>query len=225
MYKVKEIGSFHYMLNETTREAIVKALGLFTALGIMHIEIPEQVTDNGIQYDVIGIADDVFLNKKNIFEIVLPSTMQKIGKRAFANCTVASIERRNTSYKLYIEDEAFAGCPNLQTITFGGPVCGIGENCFNGCKKLENVESRNIHAVLKTGAFKGCSNLQAFWFNSLSVMNDVFADVQFETVTIADKVQSIDASNLPAIKTAKIHCSTSSQFAELAYDGYNVILE
>lgn len=50
------------------------------------VNIPTTVKINGRQYKVTSIANNAFKNNKKLKKIVIPSTIERIGKKAFFNC-------------------------------------------------------------------------------------------------------------------------------------------
>ncbi len=50
------------------------------------IEIPENVTIDGVQYQVESIADNAFKNHKKLTKLVIPASVKKIGKNTFKGC-------------------------------------------------------------------------------------------------------------------------------------------
>lgn len=50
------------------------------------VQIPSSVTIDGVKYRVTSIADNAFKGNKTLKKITIPSTVTKIGKKAFYNC-------------------------------------------------------------------------------------------------------------------------------------------
>ena len=72
---------------------------------ILSLKIPEGVT---------AISDNAFLNFKRLSEIQLPSSLKKIGDRAFEGCE--SLKLINIENVSMIGVRAFAGCKSLSKI-------------------------------------------------------------------------------------------------------------
>lgn len=51
------------------------------------IEIPENISFNGTDYPVSGIAENAFAGQTNLTNIIIPDTVELIGSGAFKNCT------------------------------------------------------------------------------------------------------------------------------------------
>ena len=59
---------------------------------------------------------------------------------------------------LIINDDAFNGCVNLESIIGSESAVHIGANAFNGCEKLEGIDLSGAETIC-SGAFSGCSKL------------------------------------------------------------------
>lgn len=96
--------------------------------------IPDFVEYNGTKYSVTEIAEKAFLHKNNIGSVVFPSTLKKIGKRAFAGAGLEKIILPESIE--IIEDRAFtfqgwngrAGC--LIELYIPVTIKNIGDICF-----------------------------------------------------------------------------------------------
>lgn len=95
---------------------------------------------------VTQILEEGFLNADNLKSISIPSTVTKIGKRAFNSCNaLESITFEKNSRLETIGDEAFENCNHLTEMTIPKGVTEIGEIAFSGCYSLERfiVEDGN----------------------------------------------------------------------------------
>ena len=106
------------------------------------IEVPETI--NGTEIQEIG--DWCFIGNKTVEKIILPTTVKKIDRYAFANC------------------------PNLKEIIAPGvEVCGM--YAFYNCADLVNVEMPNV-TVANTGMFKNCSSLETAKLGTLTEIDN-----------------------------------------------------
>ena len=118
-------------------------------------------------------AQHLYLNGKEIKDLVIPNGVTSIGARAFSGCsglTSVTIPNSVTS----IGDYAFRDCSGLTSVTIGNKVASIGEYAFYGCRGLTSVAIPNSVTSIGDYAFRDCSGLTS--------------------VTIGDKVESIDGS-------------------------------
>lgn len=106
------------------------------------IEVPETI--NGTEIQEIG--DWCFIGNKTVEKIILPATVKKIDRYAFAHC------------------------PNLkEVIAPGVEVCGI--YAFSDCKNLINVEMPNL-TIANTGMFKNCHSLETAKLGTLTEIDN-----------------------------------------------------
>ena len=90
----------------------VKASLIFSSKG--DVVLPERVKIGKIEYVVKEIGEVFFRKNKSITSVTIPSTVTKIGKRAFAGCP--NIEKIVFPFGSYIiEKDAFVGCDKITT--------------------------------------------------------------------------------------------------------------
>ncbi|RHP20798.1 leucine-rich repeat domain-containing protein [Clostridium sp. AF34-13] len=89
-----------------------------------------------IKKGVTAIADFAFKGCKKLKEIILPSTLKKIGAYAFEDCPIKNITIPKSVKS--IEPGAFAGS-SIKSITIPKTVKKLGEGVFGDCKKLESI--------------------------------------------------------------------------------------
>ena len=98
-----------------------------------------------IKKGVTAIADFAFKGCKKLKEIILPSTLKKIGAYAFEDCPIKNITIPKSVKS--IEPGAFAGS-SIKSITIPKTVKKLGEGVFGNCKKLESITMPgNIGAI------------------------------------------------------------------------------
>ena len=99
------------------------------------ISIPRSVFINGIQYSITSLADNLFLDNKEITKVNIPEGFEEIPYRAFGNCE------------------------NLKEVNIPNSITTIGNAAFENCASLTDVfipaNVTNIHLA----AFAGCSSL------------------------------------------------------------------
>ena len=100
---------------------------------------------------------ELFLNNKNIKEIVLPKHLSVIKPRTFDN---SSLEKITFNTKLKgIKSKAFYNCNNLKKITLPKSLIYIEELAFAGCKNLRKVVIPETVQAIDKLAFKGSKNV------------------------------------------------------------------
>ena len=132
----------------------------------------------------LGDVLHLFLNGKEIIDMVIPNSVTSIGSFAFSNCSsLKSVTIPNSVTS--IGERAFYGCNSLTSVTIPNSVTSIGDYAFSGCGSLpviNNIRYAGTYAVgavdigqtsysIKEGtkwignnAFSGCSSLTSITF-------------------------------------------------------------
>lgn len=99
------------------------------------LEIPNEVTFNGVTYSVTSISDNAFSNCTKLKSVKIPNSVKSIGASAFSGCSnlmFANIPNLVTS----IESSTFSGCSNLSSVIIGSGVTSIAYNAFGNLTKV-----------------------------------------------------------------------------------------
>ena len=119
------------------------------------IIIPSTV--NGCK--VIAIAGNAFEDCATLKRIVIPDTVEEIGKYAFHRCVLLEEIVIPDSVK-YIGDEAFCGCRGLISATLPEGLTEIKYSTFSDCVNLRTVNIPANVEVIEDLAFNNCHKLQ-----------------------------------------------------------------
>ena len=128
-----------------------------------------------------SIANSAFINREELKDVVIPSSLKSIGTTTFSGCTnlsgitfseglttignkafkgctnLTSIYLPNTME--LIDDYAFDGCITLEIADMGNNVKKIGNYVFQGCEKLTEVIIPESVTTIGSNAFKDCKAL------------------------------------------------------------------
>lgn len=108
---------------------------------------------------VYEISDKAFF-EKTIHSVVLPETINRIGKEAFSGCS--SLTTINIPlYVKIIDDKAFMDCSALTKIVIPSPTIGI--QAFCNCTALTDITILDTVTTIKDSAFYNCSRLVSFY--------------------------------------------------------------
>jgi hypothetical protein len=112
---------------------------------------------------VVSISPFAFLMCNLLWEVVLPTTLKRIGSGAFGDCIVLSRIVLPDSLEV-VEPFAFRGCSSLTALVFPPGVTEIGEGCF----KDTGVRAVSVYgniANISAKAFSGTQNLTSIVIN------------------------------------------------------------
>ncbi|MBR5642865.1 MAG: leucine-rich repeat domain-containing protein [Salinivirgaceae bacterium] len=131
--------------------------------GVADIIIPEKVTFENHEYQVVGITSGAFLGS-GLTSIVIPNSVTKIGLGAFSDCSnLESVVIPNSVTS--IGNEVFNGCISLTSITIPKSVTDIGEGAFLG-SGLTSIVIPDSVTEIGSAAFSNCNNLESITFGS-----------------------------------------------------------
>ena len=100
-------------------------------------------------------AHHLFLNNKEIKDLIIPNTVTSIGKNAFTGCnTLLTVSIPNSVTT--IGDWAFQNCSGLTSVTIPNSITTIGIGTFKNCSSLTSVTIPNSVELIKVDAFYGC---------------------------------------------------------------------
>ena len=143
-----------------------------------------------------GVTSISFKWCKNLFEVVLPNTIDTIGNSAFEGCSsLTSIEIPNSVTS--IGDRTFCSCSSLTSIEIPNSVTLIGGEVFCSCSSLTSIKIPNNVTSIEDGAFYYCSSLTSVTIpNSVtSIGNSAFSYCRsLISITIPNSVTSIGKS-------------------------------
>ena len=160
------------------------------------VNIPSQVTSDGVTYTVTAIGNNAFRDCRNLTSVTLPSTVKTIGKYAFKSCSNLSHLVIPSSVKV-IDYSAFQYCRRLTSLSLPASLEEIGYYAFYGCSGIPRVSIPGSVTSLGDGAFVNCSGLKTATIGNgvESISYRCFALCTGLTdVVISDGVKLIDES-------------------------------
>ena len=173
------------------------------------IEIPERIGTNA----VTTIADEAFIDRKDLTSITIPDSVTSIGERAFCGCQKLANQNgfviiRNVLYGYFgnasnavipegvtsICTHAFYECSGLTSITIPDSVTNIGNGAFYGCKSLTSITIPDGVTSIGFETFKKCNNLTSITIpdSVTSIGTMAFHNCSnLTSITIPDSITSI----------------------------------
>lgn len=120
--------------------------------------IPPQVSNNGITYNVTSIGESAFDDYIFLTSIVVPNSVTTIGDSAFYGCSsLTSIVIPNSVTS--IGDYAFFSCHSLTSITIPNSITSIGKGAFEACSSMTSIVIPNSVTSIGDDVFGLCSSL------------------------------------------------------------------
>ena len=152
-------------------------------------EITELVIPDGIE----KVKDYAFAHWTNVTSVFIPNSVKSIGNYAFQGCkSVTSVDISNSVTS--IGNRAFAFCTNLSAVTLPQSVTTIGDLAFCRCSEIRSVELPSSVKTIGSAAFTDCSNLSSITIpdSVTDIGNSTFFNcIKLATVNIPKSVTAI----------------------------------
>ena len=157
------------------------------------VKIPERVSYNSIEFQVVMIDNDAFYSCRDLTSVEIPETVTIIGQSAFGGCTgLTSITI--PSNVISIGSGAFGGCKSLTTITIPDGVTSIERSTFAYCYNLTSITIPDGVTNINESAFRDCNSLTSMTIpdNVIRIENYAFQNCSSLThVTIGKSVTNM----------------------------------
>src|SRR5574344_359040 len=160
----------------------------------------DMVSLNGLSFNITSIEDNAFKNNKTIKELLVSSSIKRIGTEAFYGCDSLTTIMDNSSIapRDTICERAFANCKALRTVQTG--YARIEKEAFKDCSSIKIVFADSLSS-LASGAFSGCSALKYFYMHNnipLNIDSTVFEN------TNTSKTLCVPKGKLDAYKSTAV---------------------
>ena len=121
------------------------------------VVIPETVTYDGVTYSVTAIGSNAFYFCQDLTSIHFPNSLINIGENAFAETRITEVVLPESLQSL--GKDAFKFNNALKKVHIGASLMSIPENAFKMCAYLSEVSLPSTIKKIDRSAFGGCWNL------------------------------------------------------------------
>ena len=160
----------------------------------------KEITDLVIPNSVTTIGDYAFNLCSGLTSVTIPNSVTTIGNFAFSNCSgLASVTIPNSVTS--IGYDAFLNCSGLTSVTIGNGVTSIGNYAFGRCSGLTSVSIGSGVRLIGGGAFAYCEDLSEVYCYALDAPSklysygtgDIFQESFIEYATLYVPEESFNA--------------------------------
>ena len=140
--------------------AIIFSMPIFVSAATNEgvLTLPE---DDGTGYPVTGVNNRQYSGEDDIYKVIVPNNIVRLGEEVFRNCSNLS-EIQLNPYIQMIGEDAFAGTAYYEDLNkWESGVLYIGDCLIKADPEVigEKYEIRNGTRLIADGAFKDCGNL------------------------------------------------------------------
>lgn len=134
-----DVDGIHYEMTSNTTVGVTFSSDKSNNYeGLTSLVIPENVTYEGVTYNVTSIGSNAFMYCKSLESVVIPNTIDSIGSQAFRGCTSLTKVKIPSSVKL-MRESAFAGCESLESVCLKASLKEIEAETFSHCTLLKSI--------------------------------------------------------------------------------------
>ena len=153
------------------------------------------------------VGEEAFAYCKNLKEVIIPEGVLSIGKNAFFQSGIVSVDLPQTLTE--INSYAFRYCENLLSIVIPQGIKTIEEYTFQLCTSLSSVSLPDGLTSIGPSAFYGCAALTRIALpDSLTTIADhAFRQAGLLEVTIPEGIEEIELQlSVCALPSEELHC-------------------
>ena len=185
------------------------------------IDIPDEIDGK----PVVQIESNVFSNMQNLESVWIGKNVTIVEREAFMDCpNLKSVEI--LSPEIELDNYVFSNCESLKRFYAIG-VVSLSSGVFSRCKKLE--EFTGVIDSLYRSTFAMCKSLKGqliFADEVYHFSGDAFrGDCGITDLFFPGSVGRFYNMTPSDVNTIVFHCFEGSNICELAYEGYNVVIQ
>lgn len=142
---------------------------------LKNVKVSDHSDPFGLRYlNLTVIGDEAFYLCQSLEDVQFPATLQRLGKRAFANCYNLYSAKFTASNDLTeVGDSTFFQCSKLRVLVYNRRFQKIAPYMFHKCEKLTMLDSITAVRHIGNRAFQGCTELKEVnWPTGLETVGD-----------------------------------------------------
>lgn len=118
-----------------------------------NVQIPNAI----IGKPVARVGTGLFARREDLESVEFGMAVKNLGEKSFLGCK--GLKKLDVpSNVIYVEKEAFAGCTELEEVSFSG-VLHLEKGVFRNCEKLKRIYFTESCQTIEEGVFEGCGNV------------------------------------------------------------------
>ena len=155
-------SNYSYLINADETEMLEKRYYCYSDSKIKDERIGANVEKITIPDSIKLIPAEFFSNMKKLTNVSLPKSLEKLGERAFLNCTSLTTVVFNGNGVTEILEKTFKNCEALKIISnfANNKIKHIGEFAFSNCRSLKKINLPSSLTSIGVHAFE-CSGLES----------------------------------------------------------------
>ena len=157
---------------------------------------------------ITKIGTYAFHGCSSLITVIIPNTVNSIGKNAFSNTAWYAAQPAGSILYLNNWCLGYKAPQPTGSFAFHGDTRGIVEEAFIGCNELTSIFIPNTVVAIGNNAFKNCSGLKEINFNAKDCIYDIWSGCsEVTTIVLGDFVESVKAnmfSNFENLTTVAI---------------------
>lgn len=154
-------------------------------------------------------------------DIVIPSTIETIGKYVFSGTAINSVTFKKGSATISVTESIFSRCKNLTSVIFeaGCMIESLQSLCFYGCTALSEIVIPASVTIIES-SFEDCTSLKSVSFETGSrltaIWNDSFSGcTSLSSITIPASVERIGVGFYGCTSLKEVKFEEESKLSEI----------
>ena len=159
-----EVNGLSYFIDDENSCARVVGLSkdsditLLSGFSKKSIRIESSISYNGRNYSVTSIDDSCFEGCSDLYAVIVPNSIEKIGARSFAESSLKYLIFEHDSKINSIRESAFENS-SIEFISLPKSLAFIDRSAFSNCKNLLVLMVENPDLNVSADSFNNCENL------------------------------------------------------------------